>query len=574
MAGLLEGAAVKARLGALIVDERKLALMHGAARLEVSRKALELLIMLGQAGSKPVGRDALLEGLWSDRDVSDKALSMLVVELRRALAPFFAGQETIHTVQGHGYGLSVPYEPCDFPAELSNSTLTRTGMAIALAAPTLLSSGPRAAELGACFRDTLLNTLGSAPLLKVSTREVSLDTDADAFTFIIQTSVRVVKREVLLSVRCVDPRSQEICWAASERAELADALEAEVRLCGRLLRELQSTDSGYWSRQTWKHYRQSSGFDALLDGQRLVAARNVTTFPGARDRFRQALQLDPSCAPALVGMAHCDILEAFYGGVEPVAAAERATAYIDRALVLDSNLADAYSARGLILLAQLRFDSAERALLEAVRIDDSSALTLQWYTDFLASQGRLREAVHVGHLAVARAPTCVVVNAQLGQLLHLAGRFEEAQVQLERVIAMDPTAAGSHSMLAMNFIMSGKPGALEYSRRAVELAPGAPFYRGVYGSVLAITGDRERALQQLHAMEASAGQSAAFAEGAMLIATTLGQIKRAVEYFRLATSHGAAWALCTPMLPILAALRAEPSFQALVRSRGMATVSA
>lgn len=573
MAGLLEGEAVKARLGALIVDERKPALMHGAVRLEVSRKALELLIMLGRAGSKPVGRDALLEGLWSDRDVSDKALSMLVVELRRALAPFFSGQETIHTVPGHGYGLSVPYEPCDFPSELTNGTMTRTGMTIALAAPTLLSSGPRAVELGACFRDTLLNTLGSAPQLKVSMREASLSTDAEVFTFIIQSSVRVVKREVLLGVRCVDPRSQEICWAASERAPLADALEAETRLCGRLLRELQSIESG-WSRQTWKHYRQSSGFDALLEGQRLVAARDATTFPGARARFRQALQLDPSCAPALVGMAHCDILEAFYGGVEPVAAAERATAYIDRALVLDANLADAYSTRGLIHLAQLRFDSAERALLEAVRLDDSSALTLQWYTDFLASQGRLREAVHVGHLAVARAPACVVVNAQLGQLLHLAGRFEEAQVQLERVIAMEPAAAGSYSMLAMNFIMSGKAGAVEYSRRAVELAPGAPFYRGVYGSVLAVSGERERALQQLHALEASAGRSAAFAEGAMLIATTLGQLKRAVEYFRLATSHGAAWALCTPMLPMLAALRAEPSFQALVRSRGMTTVPA
>ena len=565
---------MKARLGALTVDERKLALMHGVARLEVSRKALELLIMLGRAGSKPVARDTLLEGLWSDRDVSDKALSMLVVELRRALAPFFSGQEPIHTVPGYGYGLSVPYEPCDFPAELASSTATRTGMNIAVAAPTLLSSGPRATELGACFRDTLLNTLGSTPQLKVSTREVAPDTDADAFTFVIQCSVRVVRKDVLLSVRCVDPRTREICWAASERALLPDALEAETRLCGRLLRELQSTESGYWGRQTWKHYRQSSGFDALLEGQRLVAGRNPTAFPGARERFRQALQLDPSCAPALVGMAHCDILEAFYGGVEPGAAAERAAAYIDRALVLDANLADAHSTRGLIHLAQLRFDSAERELLEAVRLDDSSALTLQWYTDFLASQGRLREAVHVGYLAVARAPTCVVVNAQLGQLLHMAGRFEEAQAQLERVIAIDPAAAGSYSMLGMNLLMSGNSGAIEHARRAVELAPYTPFYRGVYGGVLAVSGEREQALQQLHALEATAARCAAFAEGAMLIATALGQTKRAVEYFRAATSHGAAWALCTPMLPMLAALRAEPSFQALVRSRGMTTISA
>lgn len=566
---------MNARLGPLIVDERKLTLSHGAGEhIELSRKALELLIVLGRAGGRPVARDELLQSLWSGRDVSDKALSMLVVELRRTLAPYL-GRDVIQTVSGHGYSLSVAYERGDFPSELpTGASMNRAGMRVAVASPTLLSSGQRAAELGACFRDTLLNTLGSSAQLKVSIRDPSDGEDAVAFTFVIQSSIRVIRRDVLLSVRCIDPRGQEICWASSERAELADALDAEIRLSERLLGELQSSSSGYWGCQTWKQYRQSSGFDALLRGQRLVAHRDAATFPGAREHFREALLLDPGCAPALVGMAHCDILDAFYNGVEPVAAAERAMGYVDRALVLDANLADAHSTRGLIHLAQLRFDSAERALLEAVRLDDSSALTLQWYTDFLASQGRLREAVHVGHLAVARAPSSVVVNAQLGQLLHMAGRYEEAQIQLERTLAIEPMAAGAYSVLAMNCVVCGSIDALEHSRRAVELAPNTPFYRGVYGSVLAKLGQRDQAMQQLQALEALAPRSAAFAEGAMLIATALGQTKRAVNYFRLATAHGAAWALCTPMLPIMAALREDPSFQALVRSRGMAATAA
>jgi DNA-binding winged helix-turn-helix (wHTH) protein/tetratricopeptide (TPR) repeat protein len=568
-------AAVKARLGSLIVDERKFLLMHGTTRLDVSRKAVELLMLLGRAGSGPVNREVLLQGLWSERDVSDKALSMLVVELRRSLLPYFVGQDPIQTVPGLGYGLSVPYEQCDFPSELASSvTMTRGRVILAVAAPTLLSSGARAAELAACLHDTLLNTLGSEPDLKVSTREATVGEVSEAFTFVIQSSVRVVRREVLLSVRCVNPHGQEICWAASERASLADALDVEIRLCDRLRRELQSAASGSWGRQTWTQYRQSSGFEALVEGHRLMAGRDASAFPDARAKFRHALQLDPSCAPALVGMANCDILDAFYSGVEPVAAAQRAMGYIDRALVLNADLADAHSTRGLIHLAQMRFESAERALLEAVRLDDSSAIAFHWYTDFLASQGRVREAVHVGHLAVARAPRCVVVNGQLGQLLHMAGRFDEAHAQLERVLAIDPLHAGAHSFLGLNLAMRDVPGAVEYAWRAVELAPHAPFYRGVYGSILARTGERDRALQQLHLLETSTSRSAAFAEGAMLVAAALGQTRRAVEWFRLSTSQGAAWALCTPMLPMLAALREEPSFQVLLRSRGMATSSA
>jgi tetratricopeptide (TPR) repeat protein len=175
-------------------------------------------------------------------------------------------------------------------------------------------------------------------------------------------------------------------------------------------------------------------------------------------------------------------------------------------------------------------------------------------------------------LAVARAPKSVVINAQLGQFLHMAGRYDEAQAQFERVLAMAPFHAGTHSAIALNLAMLGSPAAIEHARRAVELSPSTPFYCGVYGSILARIGERDRALQQLHLLESSASRSPAFAEGAVLVATALGQTKRAVDWFRVATSHGATWALCSPMLPLLAPLREEPSFQALARSRGLETV--
>lgn len=565
---------MKARLGSLIVDEAKHLVMQGATRLDISRKAVELLILLGRAGGRAMRRETLAEELWTDRVVSDKALSMLVVDLRRHLLPHFNEQDPIQTVPAVGYRLSIPYEQCDLPAELAwDSAKTRGRMSIAVAAPRLLTSGVRAVELAACLHDSLLNALGGEPDLKVSAREADPEAAPDSFTFIIQASVRVVKREVVLGLRCVNPLDQEICWAASERAALCDALDAESKLCNQLLQELRSVAAGYWGRQAWKQYRQSSGFAAFAEGQQFVAARNIASFSIARQKFQRALQLDPSCAPALVGMADCEMLDAWYGTAEAQGASQRATIYVERALALNSDLAVAHSTRGFIHLNQLRFESAEREFLEAIRLDDSSAIALQWYADLLASQGRLREALQVGHMAVTRAPRNAVVNAQLGQLLHMAGTYEEAQTQLERTLAIDPLAAGAYSFLGLTLAMRGMSGAIEHARRAVELSPHTPFYFAVYATVLARSGERERALQQLHALEAKAPRSPAFAEAAMLAAGSLGLTKRAIEWFRLATSHGAAWSLCTPMLPVLAPMREEPAFQALVHSRGM-TISA
>jgi len=93
---------MQARLGPLIVDERDGLVAQGEERLLLNQKAVELLIRLGRAGGKPIRRESLRCELWPDREVSDKALSMLVMELRRRLQPYFAGQNPIQTVPGVG----------------------------------------------------------------------------------------------------------------------------------------------------------------------------------------------------------------------------------------------------------------------------------------------------------------------------------------------------------------------------------------------------------------------------------------------------------------------------------------
>jgi len=562
---------MKARLGPLIVDEHAGYVAHGPDRLELSRKQVELLIRLGRAGGQPVRRESLLEGIWPDRDVSDKSLSMLVMEVRRHLQPFFVNQKPIQTVPGSGYSLSVPYELCASQPRWARGACEAPGrMTLYVAVPTRLSPHASAIDLGSCLRDTLLNTLSSEPALEVSARETPLDGVVEAAALVIQSSVRVIRREVLLSVRCVTPSDEKICWAASERAPLSSAFDAETALCERLRSELRLVATGPGGRQAWKQYRQSSGFDSLVDGQRLVAARNTSGFSAARTRFQHALALDPGCAPALVGMADCEILSTFYGGAEVAGAMRRATMYVEHALALDADLASAHCTRGFVNLAQMRFANAEQDLLEAIRLDDSNAMAFQWYADFLSSQGRMSEAVQFGHLAVARAPHSIVVNVQLGQLLHMAGLFDDAQAQLERVLAVDPACAGAHCFLALNLAMTGNATAFEHARRAMALSPNTPFFRGVYGSILARLGEHERALQHLHVLEAVAYGAPACAEAAMMIAMALGQPKRAIAWFRVATCDSAAWALYAAALPIIAPLRAEPAFQALIRHRGMA----
>lgn len=565
---------MNARFGPFVVDERSCSIRQGLVRLDVSAKAVELLVLLGRSGPRTARREELMERLWSGREVSDKALSMLVVELRRHLMPCLAGQDPIRTLPGVGYLLTMPYERWALPLDVvRGSGQTQGRVPVAVPAPMRLSCGARSERVAACWYDTLLNSLSAEPAIRVHARELSsIDEEADASLFVVRSSVRIAGRQVILSVRCVAPRTGEICWAGTEQAPASGSLEAEMRLCERVRAELNLAASECG--ETWRRYRQSSAFDLVAEGQRLVSLRGRPAIAAAHEKFQGALELDPGCAPALVGMADCEMLGMFYDGAREAGVTGRAMTYVQRALALNPELASAHSTHGFINLMQLRFENAEKDLLEAIRLDGSSATALSWYSEYLASQGCVDEAVQAAHLAVARAPRSVVVNAQLGQLLHMAGAVDDARVQLNKVLAMAPSCAGTHCFLALNLALQSDAAAMRHARLAVELAPDTPFYSGVLGSILAAFGARADALEQLRMLEQGATQNwaraTAFAEAAMLVAASVGQSKRAIDWFRAATSNGAAWALCIPMLPMLAAIREEPAFQHLVRSRGMA----
>ncbi|WP_129775597.1 winged helix-turn-helix domain-containing protein [Peristeroidobacter soli] len=567
---------MKSKLGPLLVDELARVIQADGQPLAVSRKGVELVMRLGRTPNVPVRRQALLRDLWPERDVSDKALSMLVVTVRRQLAPYFAGSPVIQTQAGTGYVLMVPYQPCESTSALVQVAHKARGrMLIAVMEPVMLSEGGEALRLGAGLRDTLLASLGAESSLEVSVRGASLAADEpEQFTLAIQSSVRLLGSVALFNVRLVTPHDGKVCWTSGERAPLSDTYDAETALCERLVAELRFAAASYSGRQVWTQYRQSSSFRAVVEGQRFVAIRSGAGFLAAREMFMTALASDPGCAPALVGMADCEILSTFYDGADAGAATQRAMTYVERALALNADLAAAHSTCGFINLARLRFANAERELLRAIQLDESSAVALQWYADFLVSQGRVQEAVQVGHLAVARAPENVVVHAQLGQLLHLAGLFKESHEQLERALALDSRAAGAHCFFSLNAMMLGDVEGIERGRRAVELSPGTPLYRGVFASALARFGERERALQQLHTLEARAPGSPSYAEAAMLASAALGQNKRAIEWFRVATTDAAAWTLYAPTLPMLENLRREPAFRTLLHARGLAVEAA
>lgn len=98
------------RIGAWLFDAASGELSHQGRVVGITPKAGELLVTLGKAGGALVPKAELFDRLWSDRDVSDAALTTCVRELREALGDDARRPRYIGTLHRRGYRLLAPWQ--------------------------------------------------------------------------------------------------------------------------------------------------------------------------------------------------------------------------------------------------------------------------------------------------------------------------------------------------------------------------------------------------------------------------------------------------------------------------------
>ena len=199
-------------------------------------------------------------------------------------------------------------------------------------------------------------------------------------------------------------------------------------------------------------------YRTFLQGMYLIDKRHPAEARKAVEIFEQAVRLDANYAPAWAGKAHAHRAVANLGGrsINPHEEYQKSIEAINKALVLDENLADAHSALcETKLLYEYNFDGAQRECKRAIELDPNSALAHQIYSRLLMGGGRFDEAIGEIKIAIDLEPASLFSQRLYGTILHNARRYDEAVLQFKRVIAMEPNFPTTYNWLSQTLEMQG-----------------------------------------------------------------------------------------------------------------------
>ena len=234
---------------------------------------------------------------------------------------------------------------------------------------------------------------------------------------------------------------------------------------------------------------------AYLRGQFYWNTFTPDAFTRSRASFEEAIRIDPGYAPASSGLGMWYVSQAFWADFPSETAWLEASALAERALASDPESWLAHTVRGnLLAFFERRWVEAEESLRKGTLYGPGQAAAHFNLAAFLVVRRRWEQVVEEARLALRLDPLSAPNCAWSATWLYAAGCENEARVELEKTVAVDPSHWLPHWELAM--LAAGK-GRLDEARfaseKAVELSGRASMAVTLLACVSQALGDEHRA---------------------------------------------------------------------------------
>jgi TolB-like protein/DNA-binding winged helix-turn-helix (wHTH) protein/Flp pilus assembly protein TadD len=217
------------------------------------------------------------------------------------------------------------------------------------------------------------------------------------------------------------------------------------------------------------HLRNPAAYEPYLKAQYYFArGEEKEDLDKALNNVDQAIQMDDTFAAAWALRSSVINTAASIGLRKHEDGYREALKDAEKAIALDKNLASGYVALAWVKINfEWDWDGAESALRKAGMLQPGSAVVLSYRAYLYQCTGRLDEAIALTGEASTLDP--LRTSAYLGDLLYVAGRYDEARSALDKAVTANPKIEGLHARLALILLAQGRA---QDALAEIDLEPG------------------------------------------------------------------------------------------------------
>ena len=310
-------------------------------------------------------------------------------------------------------------------------------------------------------------------------------------------------------------------------------------------------------------------YEHYLRGRHLWNQRSTAALEQSVEEFDRALAIDPGHAPAQAAIADSYVILGVYSHRPPDEVMPKAKAAAEQALALDPSLAEAHTSLACVrALYEWDWPAADALFRRAIAYNPQYATAHQWYAmNCLVPTGRFQEAQAELDRALALDPLSLAVHISVGLRHFYARDLAAAAAELEKTLKLNAEFGAAYYFLGHAYIAMGRyDEAVAPLERAVGLQGGSAETMAAQATAHALAYQRPQAEALLADMERRARE--AYVSPALVAQVHLGLGDHAAALDRLeeAAARRAADVVWMKVHPIYDTIRGHPRFRKLLQT--------
>jgi len=542
--------------------------------IPLSSRAFDVLQYLVQHSGEIIDRGTLMTEVWPNTIVEENNLNQAITALRKALGESAGQHRFILTIPGRGYRFIQEVKAL---SSLTSSPLPDRELEQSVTEP--LKPDERVPSIAVLpfanmstekeneyFSDGLteeiINVLTNLPGLKVAGRTSSFFFRGKDVEFaeigkrlnidhILEGSVQKAGSRIRVTAQLVKVVDGFDLWSERYDRELTDVFALQDEVTTAIAKALQVRLSPE-SAPLRRHTPDLRAYDAYLKALDHWAKSSPTTIVRVKEFLDKAIAFDPEFASAYTALGLYYSMLAGLGIKSTREVIPLARAAVHEALRIEPALPEAHALLGVWAGGYDNYDwhRAEQHWRAALAREPISCHVRFWYGNhYLLPLGRFQDALVAMEQGLEGDPINLLYRHNLAVCFRNAGRLEDAEAELRRVLELDEDFPWAVGTLGAVCVQQGRLAeALMLTEKAHALMPESNPIVGQLAAILVLTGSTSRAetllerlrpgtlgsptgMAMFHAMCGKFDQAAAWTERAIearypLLVATLGPLLR------------------------------------------------
>lgn len=574
------------------LDAAHLMLYENDSPVALAPKVIETLVALVEKRGAVVSKDELMKRLWKDAFVEESNLTQNIYLLRKTLGKAANGRAFVETFRRRGYRFNGEISRFRDESETVDEKQTPTiagqkkffddaaqdGFdSLAVLPLKNESADPNAEYLSDGITESIINRLSEISRLRVVARNTAFQyKNQDAITpqeigaklgvrAILTGRVLQHGERLIVRTELVDAINGWQLWGAQYNRRAADVLELQETLAREISESLQVKLTREEQKRLTKRYTESTeAYHLYIKARHYLNKRLTESIEQAARYFQQAIDVDPTYAPAYNGLADCFPLLSLYGELTPRDVYPKAKAAALKALEIDDRYTKAYNSLGVVkLFYEWDWTGAETAFHQAIELNPGYPDAHLRYGMFLTAMQRFAEAETEFKQAENLDPLSLITKTIGGYPFYYSRQYERAARCFAEVIVTDADYSMAHFRLGLTYAQQKN-----YEQAIVELQKTISLSNdrdsiAALGYIQGLAGNRAAAEDALSELARREQRGFVSAYARVLIYSGLNETETALDWLTKAYEERSYWLIYLKVDPVLDVLRSNSRFVAL-----------